>query len=184
MARRKSRRVAAKLNDGTQPRKTVGIDCAQRNRPSVQRPIKLQYQNALIERFLFNLEAAPDNLPERSYLVGIAALRGPLPFRNEVGGNFINRTNVNLPCAVGERVDQQGPADHRPAGREAYDHDRVGADFRDYPDRRDARPPCHLNFQAFCSLPAAFGRVTLSGDSVVPICVSHAPIAILLSLLI
>ncbi len=67
---------------------------------------------------------------------------------------------------MGERVDQQGPADHRPAGREAYDHDRVGADFRDYPDRRDARPRCHLNFQAFCSPPAAVGRVTLSGDSV------------------
>jgi hypothetical protein len=65
---------------------------------------------------------------------------------------------------VGERVDQQGPADHRPAGRGAYHHDRVGADFR--PDRRDARPPCHLNFQAFCSPPAAVGPVTLSADSV------------------
>jgi hypothetical protein len=138
-----------------------------------------------MERFLFNLEAVPDNLPERTYLVGIAALCGPLPLRNEVGGNFINRTNINLPCAVGEPVDQQGPADHRPGGREAYHHDRVGADFRDYPDRRDVRPPYDLNFQAFCSPPAAVGAFLCQATrSIVPICVSHAPIAILLNLLI
>ena len=67
---------------------------------------------------------------------------------------------------MGERVDQQGPVDHHPAGRQAHHHDRVGADFRYFPDRRDARPSCYLNFRAFCSSPAAVGRVTLSGDSV------------------
>jgi hypothetical protein len=183
MARRKSGRVAAKFNDGTQPRKTVGIDCPQWNRPAVQRPVELDYQSAVAERLLVDLKAAADNVRERTYLEAIAAARGPLPLRKEMSGNFVKRPNVNLPCAVGGPEDQQGraghrrvaPAEHRPADREA--HHRAGADFPDSEDCRDARP---LSFQAFYSFYRnSWSELLISKwlDLWVPICRAHAIIA-------